>query len=116
MSLFPSSDYAHCPHCGATEGMGLCSGPRNSSFVRCLCGAQGPQVSRTDFTDGAGLLDLKGFDGAVRQAWNARAGSNGVAELQVQLNDAVARMIDFNNPEILSEVKRWAALMAAASN
>lgn len=116
MSLFPSSDYAHCPHCGATEGMGLCSGGGNVGFVRCLCGAQGPWVSRTDFTDGAGLFDLKGFDDAVRQAWNARAGSNGVAELQVQLNDAVARMIHFNNPGILPEVQHWAALMAVASN
>jgi len=36
--------------------------------------------------------------------------------MQVQLNDAVARMIEFNNPEILPEIKRWAALMAAAQN
>lgn len=116
MNRFPSSDYAHCPHCGVTEGMGLCSGPGNVGFVRCLCGAQGPQVSRADFTDGSGSIDLKRFDDAVRQAWNCRAGSNGLAEMQVQLNDAVARMIDFNNPEILQEVKRWTTLMATAHN
>src|SRR3989344_279706 len=116
VNLFPSSDYAHCPHCGSTEGMGLCSGPGNVGFVRCLCGAQGPQVSRTDFTDESGSLDLRRFDDAVRHGWNCRAGSNGLAEIQVQLNDAVARMIDFNNPAILPEVKRWAALMAAAHN
>ncbi len=116
VNCFPSSDYAHCPHCGATEGMGLCSGPGSVGFVRCLCGAQGPQVSRADFTDASGSFDLRRFDDAVRNARNCRVGSNGLAEMQVQLNDAVARMIEFNNPEILPEIKRWAALMAAAQN
>ena len=111
MSLFPDTDYAHCPHCGTSEGMGL-SCANGKWFVLCICGAQGPGVLRSEFLTGVSL-DVKKMDNAARKVWNSRAGSDGIPELQIALNDAVGRMLAYKNPEILIEVEQWAALMTA---
>lgn len=115
MNFFPDNKYAHCPYCGSFEGMGLCSA-RQGTFVRCFCGAQGPTIQRATFVSADGQLDLAGLDNATRRAWNKRAGSDGLVELQDQINDAVGRMIGYKNPKIIVEIEFWASLMDEASS
>jgi hypothetical protein len=93
--------------------MGLGSN-KHDTFVRCICGAQGPTVQRSNFTSADGQVDFRGLDSATRRAWNQRAGSNGLVELQAQMNDAVERMIVYKNPQIIVEIEQWVKLMAEA--
>lgn len=91
MTGFPDDQYAHCPFCGQHEGMGLSSEGRGRGFVVCFCGARGPHVSRSDFTQD-GVFDLAGFDAALRRAWNTRGASDGRYELEAKLADVADRM------------------------
>lgn len=76
----PDSEYAHCVFCGATEGMAIYSERGEMGFVRCLCGAHGPEVQKGNFTDALGSLDIQRFDEAIRRAWNTRAKSNRIRQ------------------------------------
>lgn len=118
MTYFPETEYAHCPHCGAHEGMGLVS-EHGYAFVMCLCGARGPRVERAQFKNGMSF-DIRAMDAATRAAWNHRAGSNGLAELQAKVNDCVQRMrcareaYGSVSEGFFTELEKWSDLLSAA--
>lgn len=124
-TYFPDTEFAHCPFCGAHQGMGFRSAgglelARRMQFVECDCGARGPSVRAADYEIVFGCLDQVALDNATRRAWNLRANSNGIPELEAKLKDASQRMNDHaiavDNPvdPFVAELRGWAALLADA--
>lgn len=117
-TFFPDSEYAHCPYCGSHEGMGLVS-ERGRQFVQCACGARGQAVERNIF-ESNGRVDVAAMDAATRRAWNARAGSNGVFELEAKVLDTVQRMNYFASVAgrsvhpFVQEIQMWSEHLARA--
>lgn len=109
-TFFPSSEYAHCPYCGQHEGMGLVT-EKERVFVQCICGARGAYILRKDF-EAEGRIDVKAMDSAARNAWNCRAGSTGVFELEVKIQEAVQRMLlataaGVSSDDFIAEIRMW---------
>ncbi len=115
---FPDSEYAHCPYCGNHDGMGLVS-DRGHQFVQCVCGARGQAVERGAF-EANGRIDIAAMDAATRRAWNTRAGSNGVLELEAKVLDTVRRMNYFSSvagrsvQPFVQEIQMWSEYLARA--
>ena len=117
-TFFPDSEYAHCPYCGSHEGMGMVS-ERGLQFVQCMCGARGQAVERSAFETN-GSIDVAAMDAATRRAWNTRAGSDGVLELQAKVLDTVQRMNYFASvagrsvQSFVAEIQMWSEHLARA--
>ena len=117
-TFFPDSEYAHCPYCGSHEGIGLVR-ERGRQFVQCVCGARGQAVERSAFESNA-HIDVAAMDAATRRAWNTRAGSNGVFELEAKVLDTVQRMNYFayvagrSVQPFVQEIQMWSEHLARA--